>query len=173
MLYKTVWEIPQKVILQLAADRSPFIDQSQSLNVHIAEPNYGKLTSMHFYAWKLGLKTGMYYLRTRPAAQPIKFTVDKNHVRLLSERQNAVRTQAEKEEDEKLKQAISERTDAIRRERAKQKENVNTEKENKENGEVAVELTEDLKKMLLNRQSNLDAMACSLNNREACESCSG
>ncbi|XP_064119562.1 ribonucleoside-diphosphate reductase large subunit-like [Macrobrachium nipponense] len=76
-LYKTVWEISQKVIIQMAADRGAFIDQSQSLNIHIAEPNYGKLTSMHFYAWKLGLKTGMYYLRTKPAANAIQFTVDK------------------------------------------------------------------------------------------------
>ena len=57
-LYKTVWEISQKIILKMAADRGAFIDQSQSLNVHIAEPNYGKLTSMHFYGWRLGLKTG-------------------------------------------------------------------------------------------------------------------
>ncbi|PIK54296.1 putative ribonucleoside-diphosphate reductase large subunit [Apostichopus japonicus] len=76
-LYKTVWEISQKTIIKMAADRGAYIDQSQSLNVHIAEPNYGKLTSMHFYAWKTGLKTGMYYLRTRPAADPIKFTLDK------------------------------------------------------------------------------------------------
>ena len=53
------------------------LDQSQSLNIHLAEPNYGKLTSMHFYGWKRGLKTGMYYLRTRPAVDAIKFTVDK------------------------------------------------------------------------------------------------
>ncbi|GIY86369.1 ribonucleoside-diphosphate reductase large subunit [Caerostris darwini] len=76
-LYKTVWEISQKVILKMAADRGAYIDQSQSLNVHIAEPNYGKITSMHFYGWKLGLKTGMYYLRTRPAVNAIQFTVDK------------------------------------------------------------------------------------------------
>lgn len=76
-LYKTVWEISQKTIIKMAADRGAFIDQSQSLNIHIAEPNYGKLTSMHFYAWQLGLKTGMYYLRTKPAAQAIQFTVDK------------------------------------------------------------------------------------------------
>lgn len=67
-VYKTVWEIPQRIILDMAADRSPYICQSQSLNIHIAEPNSGKLTSMHFYAWKKGLKTGMYYLRTRPKA---------------------------------------------------------------------------------------------------------
>lgn len=76
-LYKTVWEISQKTVIKMAADRGAYIDQSQSLNIHIAEPNYGKLTSMHFNAWKLGLKTGMYYLRTKPAAQAIQFTVDK------------------------------------------------------------------------------------------------
>ncbi|XP_067010097.1 ribonucleoside-diphosphate reductase large subunit [Anabrus simplex] len=76
-LYKTVWEISQKTVIKMAAERGAFIDQSQSLNIHIAEPNYGKLTSMHFYAWKEGLKTGMYYLRTKPAAQAIQFTVDK------------------------------------------------------------------------------------------------
>ncbi|XP_034254690.1 ribonucleoside-diphosphate reductase large subunit [Thrips palmi] len=76
-LYKTVWEISQKTVIKMAADRGAYIDQSQSLNIHIAEPNYGKLTSMHFHAWKLGLKTGMYYLRTKPAAQAIQFTVDK------------------------------------------------------------------------------------------------
>lgn len=80
-LYKTIWEIPQKNILKMAADRGAFIDQSQSLNVHIAEPNYGKLTSMHFYGWKLGLKTGMYYLRTKAAAAAIQFTVDKTKLR--------------------------------------------------------------------------------------------
>merc|ERR1711937_859121 len=75
-LYKTVWEISQKTVLKQAADRVAFIDQSQSLNVHIADPNFGKMSSMHFYGWKLGLKTGMYYLRTKPAAQAIQFTVD-------------------------------------------------------------------------------------------------
>jgi len=76
VLYKTVWEISQKVLINMAADRGAFIDQSQSLNIFIAEPTFQKLTSMHFYAWKKGLKTGMYYLRTRPAADAIKFTVD-------------------------------------------------------------------------------------------------
>ncbi|XP_072118540.1 ribonucleoside-diphosphate reductase large subunit isoform X3 [Mobula birostris] len=80
-LYKTVWEISQKVIIKMAADRGAFIDQSQSLNIHVAEPNYGKLTSMHFYGWKQGLKTGMYYLRTRPAANPIQFTLNKEKLR--------------------------------------------------------------------------------------------
>jgi ribonucleoside-diphosphate reductase alpha subunit len=75
-LYKTVWEIKQKHIIDMAADRGAYICQSQSLNIHMAEPNNTKLTSMHFYAWKKGLKTGMYYLRTRPKADAIQFTVD-------------------------------------------------------------------------------------------------
>lgn len=79
-LYKTVWEISQKHIIDMAADRAAFIDQSQSLNIHIKEPTMGKLTSMHFYGWKKGLKTGMYYLRTQSAAAAIQFTVDQNAV---------------------------------------------------------------------------------------------
>ncbi|MFM2428614.1 MAG: hypothetical protein RL012_498 [Bacteroidota bacterium] len=77
LLYRTVWEIPQKAILDMAADRGAYICQSQSLNIHIQEPNFGKLTSMHFYAWKKGLKTGMYYLRAKAAVDAIKFTVQK------------------------------------------------------------------------------------------------
>ena len=80
-LYKTVWEISQKNVIRQAADRGAFIDQSQSLNIHIAEPNFGKMSSMHFYGWECGLKTGMYYLRTKPAAQAIQFTVDKVKVK--------------------------------------------------------------------------------------------
>jgi len=75
-IYKTVWEISQKTLINMAADRGAFIDQSQSFNVFIGQPNFAKLTSMHFYAWKKGLKTGMYYLRTRPAANAVQFTVD-------------------------------------------------------------------------------------------------
>ncbi len=77
-IYKTVWEISQKKVLDLAADRGAFICQSQSLNIHLQAPTLGQLTSMHFYGWKKGLKTGMYYLRTRPAAQAIQFTVDQS-----------------------------------------------------------------------------------------------
>jgi ribonucleoside-diphosphate reductase subunit M1 len=86
-LYKTTWEISQKVIINMAADRGAFIDQSQSLNIHMAEPNIAKMSSMHFYAWKKGLKTGMYYLRTRPAADPIKFSIDKTKLK-VSNKQN-------------------------------------------------------------------------------------
>lgn len=75
-LYKTVWEISQKTIIDMAAARGPFIDQSQSLNIYMQAPTMGKLTSMHFYGWSKGLKTGMYYLRTQAAAAAIQFTVD-------------------------------------------------------------------------------------------------
>ncbi|KAI9251209.1 ribonucleoside-diphosphate reductase large chain [Sporodiniella umbellata] len=80
-IYKTVWEISQRTVVDMAADRGAYIDQSQSLNIFIAEPNFGKLTSMHFYGWQKGLKTGMYYLRTRPAVDAIKFTVDQVSLR--------------------------------------------------------------------------------------------
>ena len=69
--YKTVWEIPMKHILDMAADRGAFICQSQSLNLWLEDPNYNNLTSMHFYGWKLGLKTGIYYLRRRLLAQSL------------------------------------------------------------------------------------------------------
>jgi ribonucleoside-diphosphate reductase alpha chain len=76
-LYKTAWELSQKVIINLAADRGAYIDQSQSLNLFMENPTFGKLTSMHFYGWKAGLKTGMYYLRSKAATSAIQFTVDK------------------------------------------------------------------------------------------------
>jgi ribonucleoside-diphosphate reductase alpha chain len=77
-IYKTVWEISQKVIIDMAADRGAYICQSQSMNIFMQDPNFGKLTSMHFYAWKKGLKTGMYYLRSQAATAAIKFTLDKS-----------------------------------------------------------------------------------------------
>ncbi|KAJ1624199.1 alpha subunit of ribonucleoside-diphosphate reductase [Pavlovales sp. CCMP2436] len=75
-IYKTCWELKQRDLIDMAADRGAFIDQSQSFNVFVQDANYGKLSSMHFYGWKKGLKTGMYYLRSRAAADAIKFTVD-------------------------------------------------------------------------------------------------
>ena len=89
--------------MNLALGRSPFIDQSQSLNIHLAEPNYAKMCSVHFYAWEKGLKTGMYYLRSRPAADPIKFTVD---VELLLKTAGEIIKKEEKE-------GIRERTNSI------------------------------------------------------------
>jgi ribonucleoside-diphosphate reductase alpha chain len=140
-LYKTVWEISQKVIINMAADRGAFICQSQSLNIHIQEPNFGKLTSMHFYAWRKGLKTGMYYLRTKAAADAIKFTVDN------SEASKPLETQAEL---------------------AMEQANVVNEQEmqyevNPSNQSQAWASDEELLK-----RAN---MSCSLDNPEGCEAC--
>ena len=75
-LYKTTWEIKQIWVLKGAAARGPFVDQTQSMDIFMAEPDYQRLGSSHFWAWKNGLKTGMYYLRTKPSADAIKITVD-------------------------------------------------------------------------------------------------
>merc|ERR1711908_199432 len=83
-LYKTVWEIKQRAVLDMAADRGAYIDQSQSLNIHMTDATQAKLSSMHFHGWQLGLKTGMYYLRTKAATDAIKFTVDVKEVRRAS-----------------------------------------------------------------------------------------
>jgi ribonucleoside-diphosphate reductase alpha chain len=80
-IYKTVWEIPQKVLIKMSADRAPFICQSQSLNLFVADPTYAKLTSMHFYAWEKGLKTGIYYLRRKAKHQAQQFTIDPEAVK--------------------------------------------------------------------------------------------
>ncbi|KAK0053020.1 ribonucleoside-diphosphate reductase large subunit [Biomphalaria pfeifferi] len=140
-LYKTVWEIKQKVVLEMAADRGAFIDQSQSLNIHIAEPNYGKLSSMHFYAWRLGLKTGMYYLRTKPAAQAIQFTVDKTR---LAETNRAVN-----------RPAVSSDKNDKTTDHNNSEDSAQIESEDKEN----------------RRNQNMAVLACSLKNREDCLMC--
>ena len=99
-LYKTSWEIKQKTLIDLAVGRGAFICQSQSLNLFVADPNYAKLTSMHFYAWKQGLKTGLYYLRTRAPVMAQKFTVDPELQReaARSEQQRLIRKNSEEEE---------------------------------------------------------------------------
>ena len=78
MLYRTTWEIKQKHIIDMSADRGAYIDQSQSLNIHMTDANSAKVSSMHFYGWKKGLKTGMYYLRTKAAVDAIQFTLEKD-----------------------------------------------------------------------------------------------
>ncbi len=80
-LYKTVYEMSQKVIIDMAADRGAFVCQSQSLNLFVESPTFAKLSSMHFYAWRKGLKTGMYYLRSKAAVDPIKFTLSDKYQR--------------------------------------------------------------------------------------------
>jgi ribonucleoside-diphosphate reductase alpha chain len=74
-VYKTVWEISQKVVIDYAADRAPFVDQTQSMNIFIDQPSYAKLSSMHLYGWKKGLKTGSYYIRSKPSSNAVKFTI--------------------------------------------------------------------------------------------------
>lgn len=78
-LYKTAWELSMKTVIDMAADRGAFVCQSQSTNLFVAEPTFKKLSSMHFYAWKRGLKTGVYYLRSRPAAQAVQVTLAPQH----------------------------------------------------------------------------------------------
>jgi ribonucleotide reductase alpha subunit len=89
--YKTVWEIPMRHLIDMAADRGAFICQSQSLNLWLEDPNYSNLTSMHFYAWSKGLKTGIYYLRRRGKHQAQQFTI---------EPENKVNNRVEEEEKE-------------------------------------------------------------------------
>jgi len=125
-LYKTAWEISQRVVIDMAADRGAYICQSQSLNIFMENANFGKLTSMHFYAWEKGLKTGMYYLRTKAATDAIKFTVDKQQ--LAKPNVTEAVLSAPKFE------------------------------------EVKVEAT---------AQKNADAISCSIDNPDSCESCSG
>ncbi|KAI5166158.1 ribonucleoside-diphosphate reductase subunit M1 [Nematocida sp. AWRm78] len=88
-LYKTVWEIKQKAVIDQAADRGAYVDQSQSMNIHISTPTFAQLTSMHFYGWKKGLKTGTYYLRTKPSQAAIKFTVDKQQAQEYLQKESA------------------------------------------------------------------------------------
>merc|ERR1711865_678664 len=105
-LYKTVWEIKQRIVLDMAADRGAYIDQSQSLNIHMTDASTAKLSSMHFHGWQLGLKTGIYYLRTKAAVDAIKFTVEVDKVRRASTLQNGsaqAESGAEKNAIESLK----------------------------------------------------------------------
>ncbi|XP_051126881.1 ribonucleoside-diphosphate reductase large subunit isoform X2 [Andrographis paniculata] len=100
-IYKTVWEIKQRVLVDMAADRGCYIDQSQSLNIHMDQASFAKLTSLHFMGWSKGLKTGMYYLRTRAAADAIKFTVDTTIINNNSNNKN----EKKDEDDDKSKMA--------------------------------------------------------------------
>ncbi len=100
-LYRTVWEVSQKSIIDMAADRGAYICQSQSMNIHMQDANFGKLTSMHFHAWKKGLKTGLYYLRTKAAADAIKFTIVKDEKAVDNEeqKQSAVQCSIDNQDD--------------------------------------------------------------------------
>lgn len=142
-IYKTVWEISQKSIIDMSADRGAYICQSQSLNIHITNPNFGKLTSMHFYAWKKGLKTGMYYLRSTAAADAIKFTLDKSAIQETAAVGVALALtgEGEKTADAMVSQPSSDAQQEIR-----------------------YQQTADYEQKLAD-------MACSLDNPDACEAC--
>ena len=100
LLYRTVWEVSQKSIIDMAADRGAYICQSQSMNIHMQDANFGKLTSMHFHAWKKGLKTGLYYLRTKAAADAIKFTIVKDEKsQTMEDKQAAVQCSIDNQYD--------------------------------------------------------------------------
>ncbi|MFM8832883.1 MAG: ribonucleoside-diphosphate reductase subunit alpha, partial [Cytophagales bacterium] len=146
-IYKTVWEISQKAIIDMSADRGAYICQSQSLNIHLTNPNFGKLTSMHFYAWKKGLKTGMYYLRSNAAADAIKFTLDKS---ALSQ---PVATEAN---------ATAIGTVTVAEPLAIGQSNVTNEAQQTLRYEQAP---------VSNYEQNRADMACSLDNPDACEAC--
>ncbi len=102
-LYKTTWEISMKAIIDMAADRGAYICQSQSMNLFVESPNFAKLSSMHFYAWKKGLKTGMYYLRSKAAVDPIKFTLSQKHQTKFNKVEEPVQTlSVENSNDKKI-----------------------------------------------------------------------
>jgi ribonucleotide reductase alpha subunit len=105
-LYKTVWEIKQRIVLDMAADRGAYIDQSQSLNIHMTDASTAKLSSMHFHGWQLGLKTGIYYLRTKAAVDAIKFTVEVDKVRRASSVQNGAAQVAEAGAEQKAIESL-------------------------------------------------------------------
>ncbi len=142
-LYKTAWEISQKVIIDMAADRGAYICQSQSLNIFMENVNFAKLTSMHFYGWKAGLKTGMYYLRTKAATDAIKFTLDKS--KLAQPKAEAAVPAAEAVVEPVLSAPTV-------------------------TGPVAAELAGQRAVALGQAQAQI---ACSLDNPDSCEMCSG
>jgi ribonucleoside-diphosphate reductase alpha chain len=150
-LYKTVWEMSMRDIIDMAADRGQFIDQSQSLNLFVEDPNIGKLTSMHFYAWKKGLKTGMYYLRTKAATNAIKFTVSKN---VQSEVTPVVSTEKQVKTYETVAAPVV---------------------ENKvEEPQAAVSIT-DVNEVMLPQEGKVysaqESISCSIDNPDECEAC--
>jgi ribonucleoside-diphosphate reductase alpha chain len=149
-MYKTVWELSMKDIIDMAADRGMFIDQSQSMNLFMQSPNKGKLTNMHMYAWEAGLKTGLYYLRTKSATDAIKFTVEK-------QAKSQVTPVVATDEASKEKEAVAE---------AKQAENMASFEES--TAELnAKTMAEAVKKSY----SDEETIACSLDNPDECEAC--
>ena len=146
-----------KDIIDMAADRGMFIDQSQSMNLFVESPNMGKLTSMHFYAWEKGLKTGMYYLRTKAASAAIKFTVKKKVEKIPDD-------EAFKLEDANVKVAVKEQLETMADDEAFKTE------------DTAVKVAVEVAKKPAVKSVNIDytpeeILACSIDNPDDCEAC--
>lgn len=176
-LYKTVWELSQKTIIDMAADRSPFIDQSQSLNIYIQSPTMGKLTSMHFYGWKKGLKTGMYYLRTMAASAPIQFTVDQaslshemaNKAKALDRKPYRQRVSNQNSGSSSPIQKVSESSTSVIEDLTTKMKSTGLESSSGAN-DANDQSTEGKSEIDI---YNEKVLACSINNPGACEMCSG
>ena len=192
-IYKTVWEISQKKVLDLAADRGAFICQSQSLNVHLQSPSNGQLTSMHFYGWKKGLKTGMYYLRTRPAAQAIQFTVDASYLKSAKKAQQEAKTPKKPQPAPNpvpsisppvaeistptpiataLTTSTSSPTSTVTTTSETTASNVTADGATSDGKEADPEYAEALRRQK-ERELEQEKLMCSLENKEACVMCSG
>lgn len=170
-LYKTVWEISQKHIIDMAADRAAFIDQSQSLNIHIKDPTMGKLTSMHFYGWKKGLKTGMYYLRTQAAAAAIQFTIDKSTVEAAGKTVALLEKLNQRRYVHKAPSGTSTPVPEALREGLTELTSLETSL-----GELKLEQGAGESQDAAGEKGDIfssAAIACAINNPEACEMCSG
>jgi ribonucleoside-diphosphate reductase alpha chain len=177
-LYKTAWEISQKVIIDMAADRGAYICQSQSLNIFMENANFGKLTSMHFYSWKAGLKTGMYYLRTKAATDAIKFTVDKSK---LAQPTEEVRSAAPALSGVAPRTAVpalsgveGQPTEVVMSAPMVTRTVAAVAAESDELPMSAVELQNAERMAVLSKQAQAQAeISCSLDDPEGCEMCSG
>ena len=163
-IYKTVWEIKMRDIIDMAADRGAFICQSQSLNLFVESPNFAKMSSMHFYAWKKGLKTGMYYLRSKAASEAVKFTIEKEEKEILTptEKSSAVVMP----EAPVVRQNL---TTPVMTAEPMAKQEVKSAPADL--FEAAASFASAPKKQ--DDVSSMDQISCSLDNPEACESCSG
>lgn len=195
-LYKTVWEISQKVIIDMAAARGPFIDQSQSLNIYMQSPTMGKLTSMHFYGWSKGLKTGMYYLRTQAASAPIQFTVDqeslasqdlnvakrelkrKPYIRhpsaqSVTEQIEMLTTSSSEPAEQQRSQKVTSQVPSTQATESAGRSEMSTPEPSDASDNTAIE---DAASKPTKGEVDIfsdEVLACSINNPEACEMCSG
>jgi len=164
-LYKTVWEMKGKTLIDMAAARGAYVDQSQSFNVHMRNVNFGKLTSMHFYAWKKGLKTGMYYLRTQAAVDATKFTVD---AKVAAEASNASAVPKSPAPGKPAPSTPKKSPFGIRRDNPKAVAQSPIQRTKAEREE---EESRTIEAWRAERERQREAMICSLENKDACISC--